>query len=114
MRFSGASGMATWCRDNLAVRYQQAVHINPGSNAEEAPLNEVVAEGDHQIFRCDLPLLDAAHAADAYATLSAITSWVVAEPDDTTGPSYIEQHTCHHDETPRQPCEVVSRVEVRP
>jgi len=34
MRFTRNSGLATWCRDNMAVRYQQAVHIRQGEPAE--------------------------------------------------------------------------------
>lgn len=108
MRFPTSSGMATWCRDNMAVRHEQAVHINDGTEAEEPKRNEVTDDGDHQIFRCDLPLMDDAHAADAFSTINGVMGWAVPLGDEA-GPSWVEHHTCHHDETPGKPCEVVSR-----
>ena len=97
----------------MAVRYQMAVHINVGTDAEEPPINEVIEGGDHRVFECDLPLMDEAHAADAYNTLTAasVTAHAVAFPEGE-GPGFVEHHTCRHDETPRQPCTVVNRQEV--
>ena len=40
-RFTGSSGFATWCRDQMAVRYDQSVVIRDGEPAEEQPVNEV-------------------------------------------------------------------------
>lgn len=115
MRFTAASGLAVWCRDNMAVRHSQAVHLNEGEPSEEAPVNEVVDDGAEQVFRCDLPLMDTAHAADAFATLSAATvlgqSLVLGSEEGVASPSWVEHHECHHDETPPAPCETVSRAE---
>lgn len=110
-----ASGMATWCRDQMAVRYDQAVHINQGDPNEELAVNEVTPDDpDHEIFTCDLPLMDEAHADDAYATLtdaSVFNETYVSGFDDGGGgvtPSYVERHDCHHDETPTKPCVTVA------
>ena len=117
MRFTSASGLATWCRDQMAVRYQQAVHINEGAPNEEAPLNEVVDEGDEQVFACDLPLMDEAHAEDAMNTLSDANvlgqALMLHDDEDGEQPSWAEHHICHHESEPGRPCEVVRR-EVSP
>ena len=34
MRFTRNSGLATWARDNMQVRFDQAVHIRQGEPAE--------------------------------------------------------------------------------
>lgn len=99
--FNTSSGMATWARDNLAVRYQQATHINEGLRNHEPKRNEIQDDGARQVWTCDLPLIDRAHAADAYSTIDAIWPWVRA--------GWIEHHACRHDETPSAPCALVSR-----
>ena len=33
-RFTASSGLATWCRDQMAVRYDQSVKIREGDPAE--------------------------------------------------------------------------------
>ena len=113
MRFTRNSGLATWARDNMAVRYQQAVHIRPGEAAEEPPVNEVTDDGDRQVFRCDLPLMDQAHAQDAVETLAAIFPF--SEPEDDgeggTTPAYVEYHQCDHADDNRDGCVVVDRRE---
>ncbi len=112
MRFSNASGMAQWALNNLAVRHQMAVHINVGTDAEEPAVNAVVADGpNHQIYSCDLSLMDEAHAIDAFNTLSAIIPWAAAF-EDSSVEGFIERHVCRHDETPPQPCEAIQRVQV--
>ena len=114
MRFPTSSGMATWARDNMAVRYQQAVHIRAGEPAEEPPVNEVVDDGNRQVFRCDLPLMDEAHAIDAFATLTDanVLGQSEAHPDeDGPVPSWVDRHTCDHDEDVRSGCVVVDRRE---
>ena len=113
MLFPTSSGMAQWAVDNLAVRYQQAVHIRQGEPAEEAPLNEFTEQGDYQLFRCDLPLLDAAHATDAVETLAGIFAWTEPESDGEGGttPAWVEHHQCDHDDDVRSGCVVVDRRE---
>ena len=116
VRYPASSGLATWSRDQMAVRHGQAVHINEGAANEEAPANEVVDLGDDtHLFRCDLPLMDEAHAADALATLTAdsVFSQALAIPDYMGGesPSWVEHHTCDHDEEHRTGCIVVAREE---
>ena len=114
VRFTQQSGLATWCRDNMAVRYQMAVHIRPGTQADEEPVNVVVQDGQHQVFRCDLPLMDSAHAIDALTTLSAPTVLGVSEPlpsGEGARPSWVEYHVCDHDEDDRSGCVVVERRE---
>jgi len=61
-------GLATWARDQMAVRYSQAIHLNEGLENEELKKNEVT---DTNLFECDLPLMDEAHAIDAYNTLTS-------------------------------------------
>lgn len=104
--------MATWCRDQMANRYTQAVYINPGLDNEEAKRNEVVTHGDEEIYVCDLPLESELAATDAYATLGADSiwdGWVIAGGTSEDDPmSSLEHHRCRH-EPPARPCEVVSR-----
>ena len=111
VRYPKSSGMATWSRDQMGVRYDQAVTIKPGLNNEEQPRNEVVEDdADHEIFRCDLPLEDLA-AEDAFATLSDASVFGYYAVDFEDGaPSWIEHHKCHHDETPQIPCETIDKV----
>ena len=99
-------GLATWARDQMAVRHGQAVHINEGLDNEEPKRNEVV---DGDLFICDLPLMNEAHAIDAYNTLTSasVLAWVVAPGEEEQW--YIERHTCHHDEDPVLPCAVNER-----
>ena len=114
MRFSRNSGLATWCRDNMAVRYQQAVHIRQGEPAEEPPVNEVADDGDRQVFRCDLPLMDEAHAIDAFNTLSDANVLGQSEPHpdpDGAAPSWVDRHQCDHQDDVRSGCVVVDRSE---
>ena len=114
MRFTAASGLAVWCRDNMDIRYQQAVHIRQGEPAEEPPVNEVTDDGDRQVFRCDLPLMDEAHAIDAFATLSDANVLGQSEPHPTLdGPelSWVDRHQCDHDEDDRAGCAVDERAE---
>ena len=112
VRYPKSSGMATWSRDQMSVRYTQAVTIKPGLNNEEKLFNEVVEDdADHDIFRCDLPLQDAAAAEDAFATLTAASVFDPYAVDFEDGsPSWIEHHKCRHDETPQQPCEAIDKV----
>lgn len=114
MRFRRAQGLATWCRDNMAVRFEQAVHIRPDTQASEPPVNEVVADGGRDVFRCDLPLMDEAHAIDAVNTLSAATVLGQSEPlpiRGETAPSWVERHVCDHAEDDRTGCVVADRRE---
>ena len=111
IRFTASSGMAGWAKAQMDVRYGQAVHINEGDPNEEPAVNQVTEDGaDHEIFTCDLPLMDAAHADDAYNTLTAesvFNSTYVSGFDDGEGgvtPSYVERHDCFHDTTPNMPC----------
>lgn len=110
IRFTKASGLATWAYNQMVLRHTQAVYINSGLANEEPKYNEVVPGTTHDVYRCDLPLMNAAHAQDAYNTLGAASvfhpAYVSAFPDDDT-PSWIEYHACGHDEG--EPCSVVSR-----
>jgi len=108
MRFPAGHWGPQWCHDQMAVRYQQAVHIRPGEAAEESPFN--VVDGD--LFRCDLPLADEAAARDAFATLSDhnVLGQTVPMVDlDTSTPSFVEVHTCDHADDVRAGCVVVAR-----
>jgi len=105
MRFSTASGMAPWAEAQMAVRHGMARDIE---RTGEPKRNEVLASRDTQVLECDLPLLDAAHARDAYDTLLAVRAWVVPATGDEA-PSFVEHHICHHDEDPPGPCVVVRR-----
>jgi hypothetical protein len=115
IQFQQAQGLATWCRDNMAVRFAQAVHIRPGEMGDEPAVNEVVAApNSRQVFRCDLPLMDEAHAIDAVATLSDANVLGQSEPTpaaDRTAPSWVERHVCDHAEDDRTGCVVVDRRE---
>lgn len=113
-RFRRSLGLATWCRDNMAVRFQQAVHIRPGERGDEPPVNEVIADGSRDVFRCDLPLMDEAHAIDAVNTLAAATVLGLSEPLpvlDASVPSWVERHICDHAEDDRSGCVVADRRE---
>lgn len=112
MRFPRSSGMGTWARDNMAVRYQQAVHIREGEAAAEAPVNEVLRDGNRDIFVCDLPLMDQAHAQDAVETLAAISPFSEPHPElEGPEPSWVEYHLCDHADDIRDGCFVVDRRE---
>jgi hypothetical protein len=117
VRYSKSSGMATWSRDQMSVRYDQAVTIKPDLANEEQPQNRVEEDPtstDHEVFVCDLPLEDATAAEDAFATLSDASVFGYYAEDfqdgDMTSPSWIEHHKCRHDETPQKPCEVIDKV----
>lgn len=110
MRFTKTSGMAPWVYAQMDVRYGQAVHINEGLAEEEQKRNEVIEDGDHEFAICDLPLMNEAHAVDAFNTLSDASVMAHIEDDDQGGPSWIEHHICRHDETPNKPCEIISKV----
>ena len=112
VRYTKSSGMATWSRDQMGVRFTQAVYVKPGLNNEEQPRNEVVEDDiDHEVFHCDLPLQDSAAANDAFATLTDASVFGPYAMDfDDGSPSWIEHHKCRHDETPQQPCEVIDIV----
>lgn len=105
--YTKVSGLSTWSRDQMSVRYGQATAIKKGLKNEENPKNEVIEDpenSDNEIFVCDLPLSDSTYAEDAYNTLSAASVWTQALEG-----SYIEHHICHHDETPQQPCETIDK-----
>jgi hypothetical protein len=110
MRFSEGHWGPTWCRDQMAVRYGQAVHIRQGEPAEEAPINQI--EGD--VFICDVALMDAAAAQDAVNTLSDhnVLGVTLALDQNLELPSYVEYHLCDHAEDDRSGCSVVDRREV--
>lgn len=103
VRFPTASGMAAWAHAQMVERHGMARDIREGEANEEPRRNEIIDEGDHQTFHCDLPLLDAAHAADAFATLTAASVLALA-----TG-WRVAHHVCYHDEIPPKPCEIVAR-----
>ena len=115
MRFRRNQGLATWCRDNMAVRYGQAVHIREGEPAEEPPVNDVVdVGGGRDEFLCDLALADEAAAVDAVATLADPNVLGLSEPLQASGdtvPSWVDRHQCRHDEHPPQPCVSADRRE---
>lgn len=108
MRFPDGHWGPVWCRDQMAVRYGQAVHIRQGEPAEEAPVN--VADGP--LFVCDLPLADEAAATDALATLSDanVLGVTVVLPEEQE-PSWVEYHRCDHADDVRAGCVVVARNE---
>lgn len=108
--FPASSGMAQWAKDQLQVRHDQATHINEGAKNEEQKYNILNDyEDDKQEIKCDLPLLDEAHAQDAYATLTDASVWThLAEG---VGVNWVEHHTCDHDEEVRTGCKTVSRKE---
>lgn len=115
LRFANSSGMAAWCKSNMAVRLTQATHLNENLANEELKKNEVTADGaSHSIYECDLPLMNEAHAISAYDTLNSITAWVVsfANPDEE-GHCFIERHTCYHDEEEPQGCVIdeITKIE---
>ena len=106
--FPKSSGMAQWCYDQMTVRYDQAVHVNEGAANEESKYNIVQEyDADNDEFKCDLPLMDEAHAIDAYNTLSDASVW--AWLADGVGVNWVEHHTCDHDEVVRSGCVTQSR-----
>lgn len=108
--FPKSSGMATWCRDQMQVRHNQAVDINANKDNAEPKFNTVNDhDANNQVFRCNLPLLDEAHAIDAYNTLTDASIW--AWLANNVGLHYVEHHTCDHDEVNRAGCVVQSRKE---
>ena len=109
MLFPAGHWGPVWCRDQMAVRYGQAVHIRQGEPAEEAPVN--VVDGD--LFVCDLPLMDEAAAVDALATLSDANVLGVTVPleGEDLDPSWVEHHLCDHADEVRSGCSVVARNE---
>jgi len=118
VRFTKSSGLATWARDQMNVRHGQAVHINEGLSNEEPKYNEILEDDtstDHEVFSCDLPLMDEAHAQDAFNTLTDASvfneTYVSAFPGEGNedSPSWVERHNCYHDENPPNPCVTVER-----
>jgi hypothetical protein len=111
MRFPEGHWGPQWCYNQMVVRYGQATHIRPGEPDKEPPINEV----DGDVFRCDLPLMNEAHAIDALATLSDHNVLGVTIPVQVDGDevqlSWVERHTCDHDEEVRSGCVVVARNE---
>ena len=106
--FSKSSGMAQWCKNQLAVRHGQAVHINEGYKNEEPKYNiNQEYDANNNEFKCDLPLLDKSHAEDAYNTLTDATIWAYLV--DGVGVQFVEHHTCDHDETNRSGCVTQSK-----
>ena len=98
LRFTNASGMAAWAKANMEVRYTQAIHLNEGLANEELKKNDFIADGaSHGMYELDIPLMNEAHAIDAYNTLNAIMSWVVPE-NPNSEECFLERHTCYHDE----------------
>ena len=106
--FPKSSGMATWCKDQMDVRYDQAVHLKEGEKNEEQKKNKVVEiDADNERFICDLPLLDQDHAQDAFNILTDDSVWfyaIGADNEEDVG-SYVNLHKCGHDEMPQIPCE---------
>lgn len=101
------SGLATWCKNQMDVRYTQAIHLKPDTNKEERPLNKIIEETDDiERFQCDLPLLNKQHAQDAFNTLSTESIWLQAlgSNEDIESGSFINLHVCGHDETPQVSC----------
>ena len=108
--FSKSSGLAAWTKDQMDVRHGQAVHINPGMANEEQKKNEISdIDTDHELFVCDLPLHDLAAVQDAFATLTDHNVLGQALTDAEGGRSWVEHHTCHHDEVPPQPCQIEAK-----
>ena len=110
MRFTAQSGLATWARDQMAVRYLQSVTIREGDPAQEAPINEVTGEGT--LFICDLILTDEAAATDAFNTLTAPAVWdqvlqIIDEEGEVTL-SNVAHHVCDHNEDEREGCEILA------
>ena len=103
--FPTSSGMATWCRDQMAQRYDVATIANPGMPEEESPVNKVVDVEDRQLYVCDLLLHEEAWAIDSVATLgdASVLAWL-DEPVDE-GPSYVGWHPCTHDGEGTQRCD---------
>ena len=118
IRFTNSSGLATWARDQMAVRHEQAVNINEGLANEELKYNETFAAGqDHTGFRCDLPLMDAAHAQDAFNTLTAASVFHPAhvsafDGEDGPEPSFVERDECDHGDTERSGCVIVDYAQL--
>ena len=113
VRWPASSGLATWARDQMAVRYEQAVTIRAGEPAEEPRVNEVRDGGE--LFVCDLPLADQAAAEDALATLTAPSVWdqavLLDDGPEGPSPSWAEYHLCDHAEDSRGGCAVEERRE---
>ena len=108
LRFTNASGLATWAKANMEVRYTQAIHLNEGLANEELKKNDFIADGaSHGMYELDIPLMNEAHAIDAYNTLNAIMAWVVPETD---GDCFLERHTCYHDEGSPSGCVVNDKI----
>lgn len=107
--FPKSSGMATWCRDQMSVRHDQAKHINEGLANEEKKYNTLKDyDDDNEEFKCDLPLMDREHAEDAYNTLTDESVWSHLAED--VGVNWVEHHICDHEdsESERTGCKVES------
>lgn len=114
IRFTKSSGLATWSRDQLNVRYGQAVHINEGLANEELAINEILPDNtstDHEVYKCDIPLSDYANAKDAFDTITAASVFhethVSGFPGEVEGEvtsSWVELHECDHNESERSGC----------
>ena len=108
--FPKSSGMAQWGYNQMAVRYDQAVHINPDAGNEEPKYNiKQEYDTDNEEFKCDLPLMDEAHAINAYNTLTDASVWSYLV--DGVGVNWVEHHTCDHDEAVKSGCVTQSRKE---
>lgn len=107
-RFTKSSEIATFLNNELTSYYDSAININENKKNIESKKNEVIDDGDYQIYKCDLPLTDEQLANNAYNILNNNFDSAVNFVDDLEErSSYIELHNCYNDEVPGRPCEVV-------
>lgn len=88
--------------DNQSARHDRAATIRAGTVAEEPKhLSAVDVGGGKADFVCDLPLSDETDAADGYALLADLLPDSEPVPVDggSTRPSWVERHTCQHEDT---------------
>lgn len=44
IRFTKDSGLASWCKDQMAVRFSQTKYVNEGKKNQESPYNNIIIE----------------------------------------------------------------------
>lgn len=94
-RFTGTSGLAGWCHEQMTVRYGQSVVIRDGQPAQENPVNETPEPG---LFVCDLLLADRAAAEDAFVTLADhnVLGQALLLDEDEQERSWVDIVACDH------------------
>lgn len=111
LRFQPASGMAAWVKGQMGDidlgtgRMGMAFHLN--ENSSNAEFSYCTVDGDDVRIDVFWPDDRTDLADDTIATLTAVTAWlrpVEVNEDGHSIRSWMDRHSCTHDQDPPQPC----------